>query len=76
MMRKLQEQEADARVDSAIVAIHENNKASRNNSKQGQDRMIPAPQEWIFELEADREGIDRVNVTIDHQLQQESTVSR
>jgi hypothetical protein len=34
------------------------------------------PQEWIFELEADKkEGwFDRVNVTIDHQLQQERTV--
>jgi hypothetical protein len=95
MMRKLQVQEADARVDSAIAAIHENNKTRDQvtgprhqeatdrvfdhrytNSEQEQDWMIPGPQEWIFELEADKEGIDRVNVTIDHQLQQEPTESR
>jgi hypothetical protein len=64
----LQEQEADTRVDSAIVAIHENSKTRDQvtgprhqeatdrvfdhrytNSEQERDRMIPAPQEWIFE---------------------------
>jgi hypothetical protein len=39
-------------------------------SGQGTGPTVLRQQEWIFELEADKEGIDRANEAIDHQLQQ------
>jgi hypothetical protein len=47
-----------------------------NKSGQVTGPTVLRQQEWIFQLEADKEGIDRVNMTIDYHLQQRVDTSK